>query len=952
VREPKRTIVLLGLALLAAALLAPASAQAAFGIESFSAEALNADETTDLQAGSRPYEYVVSIEMNKDAEGGPEGTLRQLYVDLPEGLLGDPTALPRCARLDFGFGISPTCPGDTQIGIAKVSLYNGAEPFVLDPAVYNLTPTPGAAATIGFTLNGYLAAQDAALRSSTDFGATVGTPTVPGILLQSVKVTVWGVPAAEGHDPQRYCVNPVDRELPQIIGCSSSLDPTPFLTLPTACGEPLKTTLRVDSLQEPGVVHEATSYSEEGGEPFGMSGCNALEFEPSISAQPTTNRADSPAGLDFDLHQPQNEECVEEGEEVDCGLATAALKDTTVTLPAGLNVNPASAGGLGACTEAEIGYQPWEGKVRFDESPQSCPDAAKLGTLEVIAPPVDHPLQGSVYLAKPFENPFGSLLALYLAVEDPQTGIVAKLAGKVTPDPSTGQLTTTVEENPQLPLEDVKLHLFGGARGALETPIACGTHTTTSTLVPWSAPEGETVHPTDSFQIDQPAQGGPCPASEAEAPNDPSFEAGTVSPVAGAFSPFVLRLTRQPGSQRLERIDTVLPPGLTGRLAGTSICPEAQIATAIARSNPGDGALEQDNPSCPASSEIGTATVGAGAGPSPYYVTGHAYLAGPYKGAPASIAFITPAIAGPFDLGAVVVRAPLHLDPETAQITVRSDPIPQLLHGIPLDVRSVAVHVSRPDFSLNPTSCEAMAVNGTATSPLGNAAPLSNRFQVGECARLAFKPKLALRLKGKTRRGGNPALKATLTMPPGGANIASISVALPRSEFLDQAHIRTVCTRVQFGAGAGGGEQCPPGSIYGHVTATSPLVDYALQGPVFLRSSDHELPDLVPVVKGPDYQPIAVAQVGRVDSVKGGIRNSFESFPDVAISRVVLSMQGGKKGLLENSTNICAKPYRATVKYTAHNGKRTEAHPKLINPKCKGKAKRRAHRRASGHGKR
>jgi hypothetical protein len=331
--------------------------------------------------------------------------------------------------------------------------------------------------------------------------------------------------------------------------------------------------------------------------------------------------------------------------------------------------------------------------------------------------------------------------------------------------------------------------------------------------------------------------------------------------------------------------------------------------------------------------------VGAGAGPAPYYAHGTVYLTGPYKGAPLSMAIVTPATAGPFDLGTVVVRTALYVDPETAVITAKSDPIPHILEGIPLDVRTAAVKIDRPSFTINPTNCDPLAVKGIAVSTLGQPASLENRFQVGECGALGFKPKLSLRLFGKTKRGGNPRLRAVLRMPSGGANIARTSVALPHSEFLDQAHIRTICTRVQFAA-----DQCPAGSIYGNATATSPLLDYALEGPVYLRSSSNPLPDLVIALRGPASQPLEVDAVGRVDSVHGGIRTSFETVPDAPLTKLVLEMQGGKKGLLENSRNICKGTNHATAKFDAQSGKTHDFKPTLA-AQCGKKGKHKKHRR-------
>ena len=382
----------------------------------------------------------------------------------------------------------------------------------------------------------------------------------------------------------------------------------------------------------------------------------------------------------------------------------------------------------------------------------------------------------------------------------------------------------------------------------------------------------------------------------------------------------MLNLRREDGTQQFSSLTVKPPAGLVAKLAGTPPCSDSALAAAASKS----GKAEQASPSCPSASQVGSVHAAAGAGPAPYNAPGTAYLAGPYKGAPLSLAIITPAVAGPFDLGTIVVRTALHLDPKTAQITATSDPIPQILQGIPLDVRSVQVRLDKPSFTLNPTSCDPTQVTGSLLTTTGAAAALNNRFQLAECDRLAFKPKMALFLKGGTKRSQFPALTAILRPRAGDANIKSVAVAMPPSEFLAQSHIRTVCTRVQFAA-----DECPKASIYGTATVTTPLLDYKLSGPVYLRSSDNPLPDLVPDLRGPAHQPIRLESAGRTDSVRNGIRNSFDYLPDAPFTKLVLKMQGAKKGLLENSRNICAQPYRAKVSFGAHNGATYEARPKL-----------------------
>ncbi len=911
---------IVALVALFAALVLSATAQASFGIKEVRAGTFNAGGSVDLQAGSHPFEYRLGFTMNQGSNEEPEGTLRSLVVDLPAGMVGNPLAVPRCSGADFE-GQTPHCPIDTQIGTAELDITGFEGP--VGSAVFNLTPPQGVAASIGFSIVNENSFQNAALRPS-DYGVSVSDITIPSEPIQAVRETIWGVPADPAHDGERgKCLEAGGK-------CPSDVPPRPFLTLPTSCGAPLATTLSVGSVENPGAPDTKTVLSEdEGAVPTGLDGCNALEFEPKITSQPTTNLADSPSGLDFKIHQPQNEEPE--------NLSTAHLKDVKVTLPAGMTLNPSAANGLGACSEDQIGYQPSEGQIHFSADPQSCPDAAKLGTLEVNSPLVDHKLPGAIYLAKPYQNPFGNLTAIYLSIEDEQTGVIAKLAGKVTPDPQTGQLTATFTENPQLPIEDIETHFFNGARAALKTPLACGEYTTTTDLVPWSTPEGATVSPSDAFQTSVAAGGsGTCPKSEAQAPNTPSFTAGTIAPQAGAYSPFVLKLARPDGSQQLSGIDATLPKGLTGRLAGLPYCSEAQLAAAKSREAPNLGAVEQASPSCPLASEVGSVTVGAGAGIAPLYVTGHAYLAGPYKGAPLSLAIITPAVAGPFDLGAVLVRSALYVDPESAQIHAVSDPFPQIIDGVPLDLRSIALNMNRPAFTLNPTSCDPMAITGSASTLAAQSAALSSPFQVGGCSSLKFKPKLTISLKGGTKRNKNPALRAVLTYPSKGAyaNIASAQVNLPHSEFLDQAHIGTICTRVQFAA-----EACPKASIYGFAKATTPLLDEPLQGPVYLRSSSHKLPDLVADLNG----QIEIVLAGKVDTgPNDGIRNTFQAVPDAPVSKFVLEMKGGKKGLLVNSEDICKKPQRALVHYSAHNAKVLDVKPLIAND-CGGGGKQHKH---------
>lgn len=893
----------------------------------------------ETQAGSRPYRGTASFRLNYEPNGPffrPIGSLRDTFTELPPGLVGNPRAVPACPG---SIPIVQPCPIDTQIGFANVFTdFSSPSNHGYIP-VYNMETQPGSPALFRFVVEGAPIVLSAKLRTGGDYGVTVVTRNAPQTVPTfGVDLTIWGVPADPVHDTERGykagsvgigspCADPVNAP------CSnpSTAPLKPFLSLPTSCTGPVDTHMTITAWE--GESDDA-SFTSPGGE-----GCNALDFSPSLEARPTTNVADSSSGLDVNLHIPQNEACTP-GPPVSCGVAEAHLRDTVVELPEGMSVNPASANGLGACSPAQIGLTSAAGAtpITMTEAAATCPDTAKLGTVEVNTPVLDHPVQGAAYIATPYDNPFGSLLALYIALDDPQTGIVVKLAGKVTPDPVTGQLTATFDENPQLPFEDFQLHFFGGAGGSLRTPAVCGSYETSSSLTPWSAPDsGPPATPSDVWAIERSPSAGTCPASQGTLANSPSFDAGTVSPIAAAHTPVVINLRREDDTQQFSAVTLTPPQGLVGKLAGISPCPQPALDEAAAKS----GRAEEASPSCPVGSYVGSVTAAAGAGPSPYNAPGRAYLIGPYKGAPLGIAIVTPATAGPFDLGTIVVKTALYVDRRTAQITAVSDEIPSILQGIPLDVRSVQVKLDRPDFTLNPTSCDPMSFGGSLLSTQGNSVALQSRFQVGECGRLGFKPQLSLRLKGATKRNGYPALTAILEPRAGDANLASISVALPHSEFLAQEHIRTVCTRVQFAADA-----CPRAAIYGTATVTTPLLDYALTGPVYLRSSDNPLPDLVPDLRGPANQPIKLESAGRTDSIRGGIRNTFDFVPDAPFTKLVLQMQGGKKGLLVNSTNICKQLNRAMVKYGAHNGRTYETRP-VLKAQCP-KAKKR-HKKAERH---
>jgi hypothetical protein len=925
-KRRSNSLVLLTLSVLAAALFAGAgSASAALPIESFEYQTTDAGGAPSQQASGHPDQVVTTFTFPENEKHFAVEAPHNIEVDLPPGAVGIPSATPTCSQEQL---TSNKCSLESQVGYVALKVF----PYPSDVhfPIYNMKPQHGMLAQFGFHAIVPTVHLVARVHSQPEYGVTITVRNTSQFLpFVRARTVFWGVPADESHDEYRgSCLSTFG---PSGAKCPSDPEKVlPFLTNPSVCSPTSIASGRVDSWQDQGVFASASAGNLNGsGEPIGVSGCDLVPFSPTLEARPTTDHADSPSGLDVKLHLPEQDPL---------GLAESQLKDATLNLPEGMTVNPSSAAGLAGCDPGQIGLISSVGDpiAHFNEAAPSCPDASRLGTVDLETPVLTNPLHGSMYLASPHQNPFGSLLALYMVVNDPATGVLIKIPGEAKPDPQTGQLTVSFPHNPQLPFSDLSVNLFPGQRAALKTPPTCGQFTTTSEMVPWTAPEGKTQNPSDSFGISAGAGNSGCTAGESAAPNQPSFKAGTLDPAAGAYSPFVLKLSRNDGSQPIKGLEATLPKGLLGRLAGVPYCSNADLAAAAGKA----GKAEQAEASCPAASQVGTVDVAAGAGTEPVNVSGKAYLAGPYKGAPLSLAIVTPAVAGPFDLGTVVVRNALQIDPVTTQIHVVSDPIPTILQGIPLDIRSIAVKVDRPGFTLNPTSCEPTQVTGSALSVFDQSASLSSPFQVGGCNALAFKPKLALQLKGGTDRSDHPALTATLRARPGDANIAKAVVSLPQSEFLAQEHIRTVCTRVQFAAG-----NCPKGSVYGRASAWSPLLDKPISGPVYLRSSNNQLPDLVADLNG----QIRVTLAGRISSIKGGITNSFELVPDAPVSKFVLRMQGGKKGLLVNRRNLCNAANKATAQFDAQNGKIRDLHPVVANG-CGKKAKHgKGKRKAKSH---
>jgi hypothetical protein len=886
-----------------------------FGIAAFDGQ-VSSDAAGDpfTQAAGHPYSASTSIDFetltNPNPLIGPAWPVqptKDILVDLPPGFIGNPTAAPRCTALQLAGtgGATPRieCPSESQVGTTLVRVNGIGAANLMGPiAVYNLVPPPDVPARFGFNLLGTVVTFDARLRSDSDYGVTVDVHDISeGLDVAGTTLTLWGVPSDPSHDSERACpgqTGPFDPSLPG-PSCPSSDPPVAFLRNPTACTAPgvgLRTTLRMDSWADPATVREAhfDSHLPPGypappaawGAPQGPTGCDTVPFAPTLTATPPTPvSAGVPTGFTFDLGLPQSSDPSTTGE--------ADLHSATVTLPVGVRVNPAAAQGLAGCSAQQIGLLgssfPDPFPIHFSESEPACPESSRLGTVEIHTPLLKDPLHGSIYLANPHENPFGSLLALYLTANAP--GVELKLAGRVTADPLTGQLTTTFDQNPQLPFESLHLQLEGGPRAPLTAPPSCGEYTTHSQLSSWSA---RTVTSDSSFQVTQ-GENGPCTGPQF----NPTFNAGTLNTRAGAYAPLTLQLQRSDPDSDFSSLSTVhLPPGLLADVSSvTTRCTDAQAAAAA----------------CPAVAHIGTVTAGAGAGSNPFYVGGDVYLTTPYKGAPFGLAIVVHAVAGPFDLGYVVVRAAIQIHSD-GSITTLTDPFPTILQGIPLQVRDVRVNIDRPNFTINPTSCNPFSIGATAQSTTGQSASLSSRFQVGECRALAFHPAFAVSTSGHTSKANGASLHvhvATKEGPSAGssaireANIAKVEVQLPAVLPSRLTTLQKACTTAQFERDPAG---CPAGAFVGTAVAHTPILTSPLSGPAILVShGGAAFPDLVLVLQG---EGVRIDLTGHTQIKKGITFSRFQTVPDAPVSSFDLTLPAGPHSVLTTDNpgtrNLCA----------------------------------------------
>ncbi len=831
----------------------------------------------------------------------PVGLTKDVLTKFPIGFIGDPTPIQACSVGQFlkaqsGLGENPEdneCPEQSAVGVASVTIW---EPVFLSYAtftvpLFDLETYFGEPARFGFYLPaGHVpVVLDASLRSgpgegavpgqSEDYGIDVNSTNISQTAgLLSARVTVWGTPGDPRHDNSRgwSCLFETRATIHGPCGHPKSRQAPAFLTMPTSCAQPMQASVAVDQWARPGVFADYLPT-----EPLPtLEACNQLPFSPTIEASPTTDRASAPSGLDVNLDFQDDGLTSEEG------LAQSNLKDTVVSLPEGFTVNPSSGVGLAGCTNEDFARE------TLTSAPGAgCPDNAKLGTVEVTTPLLPNALHGSLYISQPYENRFDSLLALYIIVRDEKAGVLIKLAGKVTPNPLTGQLVTTFQNNPQLAFSHFNFHFREGNQAPLITPPACGTYTTQADLTSWADP-ASVLTDSSSFTIAHGFDGGACP-SGGIAPFQPQIQAGLSNNNAGAFSSFYLHLTRNDADQEITGFSTSLPPGLSGILTGIPFCPEADIALARTKT----GAQEQAGGSCPASSELGHSLVGTGAGAVLAYTPGRVYLAGPYNGAPFSLVSVTSAVVGPFDLGTVVIRFALRIDPHTAQINVdptASEPIPHIIQGIVTHVRDIRVFIDRPNFTFNPTSCEPTGISSTLTGNDGASATVTSRFQAASCANLKFTPKLTVSTAAKATKANGASLNFKIIYPKGAIGTQSwfneAKFDLPKQLPARLTTIQKACLAATFEADRAA---CPSASKIGHAIVHTPVLPVPLEGAVYFVSyGSAKFPDAVVVLDGYGVH-IELHGETFINSKTGVTSATFRNTPDVPFESIEVDVPSG-----------------------------------------------------------
>jgi hypothetical protein len=945
------------------------SAPVPFGVEDYEMALEEAGGSPTVQAGAHPFQLTTSITLNQNADLNPlveppkfkpEVTVPALAKDLsfklPPGLIGNPTAIPQCTTAQFFEtveGKENKCPPQSAVGIAVATVHEPSTvgTVTLTEPIFNLEPRAGEPARFGFyvVLANSPVFIDTAVRTGSDYGVTVSVQNITQTAaFLSSQVTFWGVPGDPRHDSQRGwgCLYQARDSTPHPpCNAAEEQHPQPFLSLPTSCGAELQTSVEGDSWSAPGSSFSFTGRFEPAS---ALVGCNQLQFAPEIEVKPDAQEASRPTGIAVDVHVPQ------EANENAQGLTSSNLRSVTVALPEGVTLNPSAAGWVKACSEGQIGFLggrgPQEELLFTPTLPEPfCPEAAKVGTVAIKTPllPAGQPLEGGLYLAtpapngalEPGNNPFGSLLAMYIEARDPISGVLVKLPGSATLDPSTGRITATFQNTPDLSFEDAEIHLFAGERAPLASPATCGAKTTEATFTPWSG--GAAVKSSTDFQITSGQGGGPCPAA---APFAPTLAAGTTNVNAGAFTPLSTTINRADGEQSIQSVQLHTPPGLSGILTGVTLCSEAQA-------NAG---------TCPTNSLIGHSTVSVGVGNDPFTVTGgQVFLTQGYKGAPFGLSILTPAVAGPFNLGNVVVRAKIEVDPHTAALTVTTDQsgpysIPHILDGIPLQIKHVNVTIDRTGFTFNPTNCSSQTFTGTIASAEGATAAVSSPFEPASCQALKFAPKFTVSTFGKNSKAGGAGLVAKLSYPKAAfgsqAELTRVKVDLPKQLPSRLTTLQKACTNAQFELNPA---NCPKASKIGYAKVSTPLLPVPLEGPaIFVSHGGEAFPSLTMVLQGAAPYNVTIDLVGTTFiSSKGITSTTFKTVPDVPFNTFTLTLPQGKFSALTANVpakahySLCGQTLAMPTEFLAQNGAKINQSTKISVTGCPPtRAKKKAHK--------
>lgn len=875
------------------ALMFASSAQADFGVREFGGEVAQQDGSPATQAGSHPYRATVNIEFNTHA--GPtdgveiaDADVKDIEVDLPPGFIGNPNAAPKCDERDLQTSLELACPAATQVGLAVHRLASWG---LFYAKVYNMVPPEGVPAQFAMQAAGVVIHLNAKVRSNGDYGLTVVVPNVSQkVSILGTSMTFWGVPGDPSHDSERgQCVGATG---PTGGLCPTDAPTKAFLTNPMHCTDStLSTVIRASPWNNPSQIATASFDHDVNDIPMKVEGCDRVPFDGSLSAKPLSRVAGAPSAYEFDVDLPRNDN--------PNGLDISTLRKVVTRLPLGMSVNPSSADGLEGCDDVQFG--------RTSLADAQCPEASKIGTLRITTPLLDVPLTGDIILGRPLPN---QLLRLFLVARG--AGVTVKLAGDVTPDPVTGQLTATFDNNPQLPFTNLHLEFKGGPRAALSNPPVQGTYTTTTELTSWS---GKTVTSNSTFAITEGAKA---------LGFTPDFAAGTISPQAGTSSPFALSFGRGDDDQRLKDIVVSLQQGITGAIASRDLCSAGLAAAGT----------------CAEASRIGSTTTGAGAGTNPFYLPGRVYITGPYKGAPFGLSIVVPAIAGPFDLGTVVVRAAIFVDKETAALRIASEPLPTILQGIPLQIRDVRVNIDRPGFMINPTNCAPGRIDAQIGSADGASAAARSRFQVTNCGQLPYRPKMKLQVgaRGRTSDGMTTPFAVTLSMTPGQANNKSVQVTLPKTLNSRLRVINDACKLEEFKAGA---SAC---KSVGTAVAVTPLLRDPLRGNAyFVRNPARRIPDLMVALKG----QVDIDLTGKVTIPRDlTLRTTFDTVPDVPITKFTMRFVAGRRAPIGIVTNLCTprgRAGRARLAFRSQGGRLRAYEQKLSIVGC-AKARRAAKR--------